>query len=97
MFMGQWRDREGTLHSAGMADLLLTPRMMCESRYSVLGLTVQIAAAVWVECKAGSGALRPEQRAFRDDVEQGGAVYIECRDSADPVVEWFNRNGVRRA
>lgn len=89
MFMGQWRDRNGALYSRGMADLLLTPW---------IGMpTFGHCEVLWVECKAGTGELSKEQKAFRDDVKDVGAHYIECRDSADPVVAWFDRHSVRRA
>ena len=90
MFMGQWRDRNGTLHYAGIADLLLTPNIRWESGF------VECVTALWVECKAGTGRLTDEQKAFKEDVEEAGAYYIECHDSADQVVQWFLDHGVQR-
>lgn len=97
MFMGSWRDELGSHHFTGMADLLLTPRV----RLPILnnGKLVDIATAViplWVECKSGSGRLSPEQQAFKEDVMKAGAAFIEARDSADAVVEWFEKMGVKR-
>jgi hypothetical protein len=88
MFMGQWRDKEGTLHRAGMPDLLLTPKLTLDGD--------EFAVVLWVECKAGTGKLSPEQEMFRDDVTEDGAFYIECRDSADSVIRWFEAYDVRR-
>jgi hypothetical protein len=84
MFMGQWRDKTGTLHYAGMADCLVTPKVGC------------CAIALWVECKAGTGKLRAEQKAFQEDVEDAGAFYLVCYDSADALIEWFKVYGVVR-
>jgi hypothetical protein len=90
MFMGQWRDREGTLHFGGMPDLLLTPRVFWD------GGQESATLVLWVECKAGTGRLSEEQQAFREDAQDAGAHYIECRDSADSVIRWFEAYDVRR-
>jgi hypothetical protein len=97
MFMGAWKDELGQHHFTGMADLLLTPRVrlpiMDGSKF------IDIATAtipLWVECKSGTGRLGPEQIAFRDDVVKAGAAYIEARDSAEAVIAWFDKMGVRR-
>lgn len=97
MFMGSWRDELGQHHFTGMADLLLTPRV----RLPIMNgdKFVDIATAtvcLWVECKSGTGRLSPEQQLFRDDVMKTGAAFIEARDSADAVIEWFDRMGVKR-
>lgn len=97
MFMGSWRDELGTHHFTGMADLLLTPRV----RLPILngGKLVDIATAtitLWVECKSGTGRLSPEQKEFRDDVVKAGAAYLEIRDSADELIAWFEKMGVKR-
>jgi hypothetical protein len=86
MFMGQWRDKEGTLHYSGIPDLLLTP---CLCFGDGEGFQVHQCVVLWVECKAGAGKLNPKQKAFKEDVEEAGAFYIECRDSADSVIRWF--------
>lgn len=92
MFMGQWRDKNGTLYYGGMPDLLLTPRVEELIKPGFLRAT----AVLWVECKAGTGRLNENQKAFRDDVLEAGAHYIECHDSADQVVQWFLDHGVQR-
>lgn len=84
MFMGQWRDKRGTLYYGGMPDLLLTP------------FVGDACCVLWVECKAGTGRLSANQQAFREDAEDAGAFYIECRDSADSVMRWFEAYDVRR-
>lgn len=89
MFIGQWRDRNGALHHGGMPDLLLTPRV-------TFSRGDEVCLALWVECKAASGKLNGEQKAFKEDVEEAGAYYIECRDSADSVIRWFEAYDVRR-
>ena len=93
MFMGQWHDSNGVLHRAGMADLLLTPKVGFEDGD---GFPASCCVALWVECKAGTGRLSAEQEMFRDDVTEAGASYIECRDSADSVIRWFEAYDVRR-
>lgn len=95
MFMGQWHDSNGVLHRAGMADLLLTPAINLNDYSSDLAPQL-VAMALWVECKSGSGRLSAEQEMFRDDVTEAGAFYIECRDSADSVIRWFEAYDVRR-
>jgi hypothetical protein len=92
MFIGQWHDSNGVLHRAGMADLLLTPRIRLEDSQGDDWVTT----VLWVECKSGTGKLNAEQEMFRDDVTEAGAFYIECRDSADSVIRWFEAYDVRR-
>lgn len=96
MFMGKWTDFAGVEHYGGMADLLLMPKFTiwcaCDNAQSSMDVTV----ALWVECKAGSGALRKEQRAFRDFVLSAGAEYLELRDSADDLIAWFKKWKVER-
>lgn len=89
MFVGQWRDRTGIIHHRGMADLLLTPSISDEKGW-------YITVPLWVECKAGTGALRSEQIAFRDDVLAAGAHHLELRDSAGDLLDWFQEQGVHR-
>jgi hypothetical protein len=91
MFMGQWRDKTGKLYYGGMPDLLLTPQVNFSEMQDETA-----AVALWVECKAGTGRLNPNQQAFKEDVEEAGAFYIECRDSADSVIRWFEAYDVRR-
>lgn len=86
MFMGQWRDRFGTIHFKGMGDLLMTPFV------PVAGMCV----ALWCECKAGTGRLTGDQQLFREDVEEAGASYLLAHDGPDVVIEWFQKMGVRR-
>jgi hypothetical protein len=94
MFMGQWRDKEGKLYYGGMPDLLLTPVLTFDDDERVCADGV--AVTLWVECKAGTGRLGTEQQAFKEDVEEAGAFYIECRDSADSVIRWFEAYDVKR-
>jgi len=100
MFMGQWRDRFGDLHRAGMPDLLLTPRLMFVEcvpfRLPCRHTTTTLAVALWVECKAGRGELSEQQELFRDDALAIGAHYLEARNSADQVIQWFKAFDVQR-
>lgn len=111
MFMGMWKDEVGTVHRKGMADLLLTPQVPLSKLQPPTALVhipmnhnttrgllgeAKITVVLWVECKSGMGKLRVEQKAFRDDVLEAGAYYIEARDDADDVVAWFEKMGVRR-
>jgi hypothetical protein len=96
MFMGQWSDKTGKLYYGGMPDLLLTPVIQMESQRTATYAVDFVAVALWVECKAGTGRLGTEQQAFKEDVEEAGAFYIECRDSADSVIRWFEAYDVRR-
>lgn len=93
MFVGQWKDRFGTRHTSGMPDLLLSPNIGFEDRE---GFPVLICAVLWVECKAGTGKLNSEQQAFKEDAEEAGAYYIECHDSAEQVMRWFDAQHVRK-
>jgi hypothetical protein len=93
MFLGQWKDKTGKLFYGGMADCLLTPVInIC----GIADVNDRVAVALWVECKAGTGRLNPNQQAFKEDAEEAGAFYIECRDSADSVIRWFEAYDVRR-
>lgn len=94
MFMGKWTDNDGVEHFGGMADLLLMPtiKLWCGDCRAPIEATV----ALWVECKAGSGALSKDQRAFRDFVLSAGAQHLELRDSADDLLTWFKLRKVER-
>jgi hypothetical protein len=101
MFMGQWKDKLGVVHYKGIADLLLTPTITRLAHgdgkirmYTQLPFPVTVA--LWCECKSGGGRLKPEQIDFRDDVTDAGAFWIQARDSADVVIDWFDHYGVRR-
>lgn len=109
MFIGQWKDDLGVAHFKGMADMLLTPRItlygITREQYPITfaGKAVdvpvkqyQIAVALWVECKSGGATLKKEQCDFRDDVLKAGAFWLQARDSADVVIEWFQQHGVSR-
>lgn len=107
MFVGGWKDRFGTSHKGGMADILLTPKILITPPSHLIhipmntpgGVKVEpiaVCVALWVECKSGSGKLNPEQKLFRDDVIEAGAFYIEAHDGPDAVIEWFEKYGVRR-
>jgi len=92
LLVGRWTDSYGTVHTAGMADLLLTPTI------SLLGPVVvqRVAVPLWVECKAGEGRQTPDQKAFEDHVILCGAHYLLARDCADSVYGWFKLHGVIR-
>jgi hypothetical protein len=97
MFIGQWRDRLGVIHHSGMSDLLLTPLVTRVEDYDTkqfIALPIPLAIALWVECKAGTGSLRTDQKLFRDDILASGSHYLEAHDSADQVIAWFNAHGV---
>lgn len=97
MFMGAWKDELGQHHFTGMADLLLTPRVRLPIMNGDKFIDIATATiALWVECKSGTGRLSAEQTAFRDDVLKAGAAYIQARDSAEEVVAWFEKMGVKR-
>jgi hypothetical protein len=51
---------------------------------------------IWVECKAGSGKQTPEQVRFQEWVEAIGASYLVVNDSADALLEWFKKRGVKK-
>lgn len=94
MFMGEWKDENGTVRRKGMADYLLTPRIRIE--FPTVKFFFAPTVALWVECKSGTGELSADQILFRDYVLKSGAYYIEAHDSADAVVEWFKDHGVTR-
>jgi hypothetical protein len=100
MFMGQWKDEFGGTHYKGIADILLTPRLLFKKPETSVDATLHadryIAVALWVECKSGKARLSDEQKDFRDDVQHGGAFWLEARDCADAVIDWFTKNGVER-
>lgn len=97
-FMGRWRDDAGGQHTAGMADLLAMPRITLMYPSDVNGGVAisRITVPLWVECKYGAGRMDAEQVAFKQWVEAHGAYYVEARDCADAVLEWFHKMGVRR-
>ena len=107
MFVGGWRDKCGTHFESGMADLLLTPRILVEKPTHLVHIPINTpgganiqpitcSVPLWVECKSGSGVLSKEQKLFRDDVLDAGAFYIEAHDGPDAVIEWFETYGVKR-
>ena len=111
MFMGAWHDATGQVHHRGMADLLLTPQVplsrftpptalvhipMNHNTTGGMPADPRVTVVLWVECKSGRGALEAEQKAFRTDVFNAGAFYIQAQDDADDVVAWFEKMGVRR-
>lgn len=98
IFVGKWTDRFGTEHTKGKPDCLLTPRIQApvfDGSQIPVG-HVRECVPLWCECKFGSGELSDDQKAFRDDVLAAGAYYLECRDSADSLIDWFTRHGVKR-
>lgn len=95
MFIGLWRDRFGDSHKGGMPDLLLTPKVPFVNTFNGV-LAMSVAVALWVECKSGGASLTPQQRLFRDDAIEAGAFWIQARDSAQAVIDWFDQYGVKR-
>jgi hypothetical protein len=101
MFAGQWRDGDGVLHTSGMADLLAMPRINFVMKQSD-GITHNsrlfhlATVPLWIECKSGTGKLSPDQQAFKSYVEASGAYFLEVRDSADQLLEWFKAHGCTR-
>lgn len=100
MFFGGWTDDLGVLHHSGMSDLLLMPRVSVSSVIAPYipnhDTRLMITVPLWVECKAGTGKLRIEQRAFRDYVLKSGAFFLEAHDCADVVIDWFRKFKVER-
>lgn len=85
-----WYDDLGAKHTAGMPDLLARPTTILP------GVNVRITVPLWIECKAGTSKLTSEQKAFREMCEAHHEHYIELRDSAEELMEWFTRNQVTR-
>lgn len=109
MNMGEWTDDFGVKHTSGMADWLMMPRIRTNIKgelhpkvetpnmtLSIVASSTGIVVPLWVECKAGSGRLEKSQREFREYVEGSGAHYLELRDSADELLQWFNDHGVEK-
>lgn len=108
MNMGEWTDDLGEKHTAGMADWLMLPTIRTNMKgelhpkVATPNMTVTIVAStgicipLWVECKAGTGRLEKSQKAFQSYVENAGAYYLELRDSADTLMEWFRAHGVEK-
>jgi hypothetical protein len=92
-FVGQWNDLDGNHHYAGMSDVLLTPRI----KFPIYEThSIRLVVPLWVEAKSGNARLSDEQEAFRDNAIAGGAYWLECRDSADALLAWFEEHGVER-
>jgi len=111
MFMGEWTDDVGIKHYGGKADLLMTPQIDCARLTAALGVPTviplntradvspkvsTIAVPLWVECKSGAGKLAAEQKLFRAHVLKAGNYYLEAHDSAEDLIAWFQKMGVRR-
>jgi hypothetical protein len=102
MFMGGWRDEYGVMHTKGMSDFLLTPRIAIPG--PVTGPTTKtpqlmphyVCVPLWVECKAGRDELSQDQIDFRDDVTKAGAFWLCCKDSYEELIAWFQEHGVTR-
>lgn len=87
-FVGSWKDADGVEHHGGMSDLLALPLIEWNNAY--------VCVPLFLECKAGSSQLTLHQKAFRDYVKSAGAGFLELRDSADELIEWFKEKGVTR-
>jgi hypothetical protein len=109
MNMGEWTDDLGVKHTSGMADWLMLPTIRTNMKgelqpkvatpsmtLTIVASTTGICVPLWVECKAQSGRLEKSQKEFRDYVEGAGAFYLELRDSADELLQWFDAHGVAK-
>ena len=88
MFTGTWTDDMGEVHHGGLSDVLLMPIITHNG--------CKVTVPLWCECKSGAGTLSKDQRAFQRYVEDNGAFFLECRDSADALLAWFQAHGVVR-
>ena len=109
MFMGEWTDELGEKHTSGFSDWLMLPTIRTNLKgelhpkvptpnlnLTIVASTTGICVPLFVECKALSGRLTPDQKAFKEYVERAGAYYLELRDSADTLMEWFRAHGVEK-
>ena len=88
MMIGTRTDDNGELHYGGLSDVLLMP-IITQNGWKV-------TVPLWCECKSGVGKLNKDQKAFQMYVEDNGAFFLECRDSADALLAWFHAHGVVR-
>jgi hypothetical protein len=103
MFIGQWIDDYGKVHRGGRADILARPRVLINAgpAYHIGGdsaeiLRVRVTVPLWIECKSGSGRLSPDQIAFKKWVEANDETYILIHDDVRPLIEWFEKMGVKK-
>lgn len=93
LFIGVWEDGDGAPHYGGLADVLLTPTVYLAG--PIRPHRVQIA--VWCECKSGTGRLTKDQQAFKEHILATGGHWLECRDSAQALLDFFREYGVEAA
>lgn len=98
MFIGEWtgdtpsKINESTheftnKHRSGMADLLLFPEIRRHNSASPIAWPHPL----WVECKSGTGVLGPEQIEFKEFVTSHHHFYLELHDSAEELIQWFDK------
>lgn len=102
MFVGQWTDDFGKVHSSGKADLLARPRTVVRISTGPTAMTLDgevgkiVSVPLWIECKSGDGRMTPGQQAFRRWVEKNGDTYLLIHDDVQPLIDWFISHGVER-
>jgi hypothetical protein len=99
-FVGEWIDQNGVKHRKGMSDILLQPRITmlvaARARGEEIKVPLSFTVPLWVECKAGTGALTEDQKDFRDWVLSIGAAYLCVTDSCDELMQWFKDHRVEK-
>lgn len=109
MFVGQWTDDFGKVHSSGKADLLARPKITvrfhngnpspasCADPAGLLPAgKLLITVPLWIECKSGAGKMTQAQHAFKNWVETNGDTYLLIHDDIQPLIDWFTSHGVQR-
>lgn len=109
MFVGQWTDDFGKVHSSGKADILARPRIVirfhngspspasCADPAGLLPAgKLLITVPLWIECKSGDGRMTAGQEAFRYWVEKNGDAFLLIHDDVKPLIDWFDAHGVTR-
>jgi hypothetical protein len=96
-YVGEWTDERGEKHQGGMADFLLQPSINLEIVTGNKALKGEhVTVPLWVECKAGSGELQANQKAFKAWVEWTGAGYLCVTDNCQTLMDWFEIYGVEK-
>lgn len=109
MFVGQWTDDFGKVHSSGKADILARPRIALPYMSDIdqklafangclfpVSWHRYVAVPLWIECKSGAGKMTPAQHAFKNWVETNGDTYLLIHDDIQPLIDWFTAHGVQR-
>jgi hypothetical protein len=101
MFIGSWTNDRGEQFKGGMPDYLLTPQLRIGQAVQRLGGIVDMdthmntMVPLWVEVKAGTDRLSPNQKEFRDYQERIGGLWLTVRDGSE-LEDWFKKHGVKR-